>query len=135
MEIIEVETIDEQLDIFLNLSPLMQSALLEEALNVDQVAIELKELYGLWKSGDEQTILSILDSKNDAPDETLIEEYAEYWDALNVRRNLKMTEKAELYMSEGKTVFYVVGLLHMLGDDGIVALLRQNGYAVERLRG
>ena len=47
--------------------------------------------------------------------------------------NLKMAETAEHYITDGKTVFYVVGLAHMLGEGGLVQLLKQSGYTVERV--
>jgi uncharacterized protein YbaP (TraB family) len=36
-------------------------------------------------------------------------------------------------MSDGKTVFYMVNITHMIGENGIAALLSQSGYNVERI--
>ncbi len=40
---------------------------------------------------------------------------------------------AKRYMAENKNVFFVVGIGHMLGDGGIVDLLKQDGYTVEKV--
>lgn len=47
-------------------------------------------------------------------------------------RNSRMADKVEQYLEGTKTVFVVVGCLHVVGDRGIVQLLRDDGYAVEQ---
>ena len=41
-----------------------------------------------------------------------------------------MLETAKEYLSSGKTVFFAVGLAHLLGDTGLVEALREAGYTV-----
>lgn len=48
-------------------------------------------------------------------------------------RNKGMADKAEEYMNDGKKVFFMAGAAHMYGDDGIVQLLKDRGYTVERV--
>jgi uncharacterized protein YbaP (TraB family) len=45
-------------------------------------------------------------------------------------RNLNMADKAEEYLKTGKTTFYIVGAGHMVGETGIIKLLRDRGYTV-----
>ncbi|MCL1819533.1 MAG: TraB/GumN family protein [Oscillospiraceae bacterium] len=129
--ILEIESMDEQLDIILGFSMPLQSLLLESALNIDKSANEISELYNLWKQGNESGIEAVLSSELEDIPEHLA---AEYNAALMTKRNLKMAEAAKRYMSEGKNVFYIVGIAHMLGGNGIIALLRQSGYTVELLQ-
>ena len=49
------------------------------------------------------------------------------------RRNPEMAARIELIMSGGKTAFIGVGLLHLLGADGLPRLLSQRGYQIERV--
>ena len=56
---------------------------------------------------------------------------AEYEQALETGRNVDMLAVAEEYLNSGKTVFYAVGLAHLLADDGLVNTLRNVGYTVE----
>ena len=42
-----------------------------------------------------------------------------------------MIEVAKGYLESGKTVFYAVGLAHLLKNDGLVDGLRAAGYTVE----
>ena len=46
-------------------------------------------------------------------------------------RNVGMINEATELLKSGRKVFYVVGLAHMIGDDGIVAGLKALGYKVE----
>ena len=53
---------------------------------------------------------------------------AEY---LLFRRNERWRDKLEHWLPEGR-VFVAVGVGHMYGERGLVSLLRQRGYRVER---
>lgn len=52
---------------------------------------------------------------------------------MTVVRNKLMVERASEYLRDHKNVFYVVGLAHMLGDDGLVASLENRGYTVSQI--
>lgn len=49
-------------------------------------------------------------------------------------RNAGMVKKALDFLKNGKSVFYVVGEAHMLGDDGLVNKLTEAGYTVELVK-
>lgn len=51
---------------------------------------------------------------------------------LIVRRNKRMLKRSLHYLSEGN-VFMAVGALHLNGRQGLVALLRQSGFKVEKV--
>lgn len=55
----------------------------------------------------------------------------EYIAAMETDRNLGMLNKAIEYLESGETVFYAVGLAHLLAEDGLVTTLREAGYTVE----
>lgn len=56
-----------------------------------------------------------------------------YNNVMTVVRNKLMVERASEYLRDHKNVFYVVGLAHMLGDDGLVASLENRGYTVSQI--
>jgi hypothetical protein len=130
MEILEVESVEMQLEAMLGFSPPLQAALIEGYLDMDEGVAGLKELYELWKKGDRQAIEALFAADTDDMPKELADEYI---DAMLTQRDLGMVAAAERYMSEGKKVFYVVGLAHMVGDNGIVEQLKRKGYKVERL--
>jgi uncharacterized protein YbaP (TraB family) len=57
--------------------------------------------------------------------------YAEYDKAMSYDRNEGMLEVAKQYLESGDTVFYAVGLAHLLAENGLVFTLRDAGYTVE----
>jgi len=128
MEILEVESWMEQIDMTLAFSMPLQRFILHSSLDIELSAIGLAALYEAWQAGDEQAILTLLDEENDAMPQELLNEYV---DAMLTQRDLHMVAMARQYMAEGKAVFYVVGLAHMIGENGIVEQLRRHGYEVQ----
>ena len=50
-------------------------------------------------------------------------------------RNLGMRDRAVEWMQAGDKVFFAVGAGHLVGEAGLVTLLREAGYTVEQLSG
>lgn len=55
----------------------------------------------------------------------------EYEKAISYDRNEGMLEVAKQYLESGDTVFYAVGLAHLLAENGLVKTLQDAGYTVE----
>ena len=91
----------------------------------------VEELYELWCSGDETALRGMINSDDSEvdPSETAIAQ--EYEEAMSTNRDKAMVETAKGYLDSGKTVFYAVGLAHLLKDNGLVDSLRAAGYTVE----
>jgi uncharacterized protein YbaP (TraB family) len=49
------------------------------------------------------------------------------------KRNPEMAASIENIMKADRTAFVGVGLLHLLGEQGVPELLRQRGYQVEQI--
>lgn len=132
-EILEVESFEDQFYLLLNYSDALQELLLDETVSTGYYAYidSVAELYALWCSGDEAAITEYL--SEDDTDLTEEEQalYAEYEKAMETDRNAGMLEVAKEYLQSGKTVFYAVGLAHLLGETGLIECLRAAGYTVE----
>ena len=59
--------------------------------------------------------------------------YDEYREKLLTNRNEQMVQAAKEYLDGDKTVFYAVGLAHMLGEGGLADALREAGFTVTRI--
>lgn len=140
-EIIEMESSDYQTKMLLSFSNELYDLLISYSIEYEEESIkELNELYEAWLKGDEKKLTELLTEEVDTDlatellgnenSLTLIEEYEE---KLITQRNNEMTEKASQYFTEGKNVFVVVGLGHIIGDDGIVNQLKEQGYQVEKV--
>jgi len=55
-------------------------------------------------------------------------------EALVYQRNAAMARQVEGFLKTPKTLFVVVGALHLVGDRGILKLLADKGYRIEQLR-
>jgi uncharacterized protein YbaP (TraB family) len=127
-DIIELETIDQQIEIFLNISD--GDLLLREALfSLDDADMQMMDMIFCWKSGDEACIESILfeDALTNYPS------FVSIYDILFFRRNEDMANDIKTFLDGNGTYFVVVGAGHLVGDRGIPDLLRNAGYQVRRL--
>jgi uncharacterized protein YbaP (TraB family) len=126
--IIELETVEEQIDIFLNISD--GDLLLREALfSLDEADRQMMDMMFCWKTGDEACIESILfeDALTNYPS------FVSIYDILFFRRNEDMANDIRTFLDSKGTYFVVVGAGHLVGDKGIPDLLRNAGYQVKRL--
>ena len=143
IEVRDVESGLFQIQMFTGWSDKLQSLLLEDALGTDaQASWEgTMELYELWCAGDEEAMREMLSDEVDTSEFTE-EELAEYEEqkpyideynkSMSYDRNDGMLEVAIQYLESGETVFYAVGLAHLLNNvNGLVDALRAAGYTVE----
>lgn len=130
----ELESVMDQYKMLQGFSPALQEEMLVAELNAfynddegNEDVFTEKELMQMWKDG------------NIAQLEQLVHETKsfsqEYYNGLVKNRNIGMVKKIEQYLnSDNEKVFFVIaGALHMVGPDGIVTLLEQQGYTVEKL--
>lgn len=143
IEIRDVESGLFQIQMLTGWSDELQSLLLEEALDTDAIADwqDTMELFELWCAGDEEAMREMLSDEVDTSEFTE-EELAEYEEqkpyieeynkSMSYDRNDGMLEVAISYLESGETVFYAVGLAHLLNNhNGLVDTLREAGYTVE----
>ncbi|MGN0632956.1 MAG: TraB/GumN family protein [Oscillospiraceae bacterium] len=93
----------------------------------------IEKQYEAWKTGDLEAIEQLTfyyDSSNTEEENKLMEEY---YQKFILGRNKLMTEKAEEMLSSGKKTFFLVGLSHFVGDEGIIALLEKDGFTCKRI--
>jgi uncharacterized protein YbaP (TraB family) len=130
--IIELETLDQQMSLFLNAPD--GELLLKESLHSLQKSEEMMlAMIDAWKSGDEIRMSELLfeDAVTDYP------AFADIYDSLIFERNKQMTIKIKALLQmkpvEKAEYFVVVGAGHLIGQQGIVNALKENGYKVKRL--
>ena len=104
--------------------------------HVDSSNDSLMEMYEIWLSGDTDALVAYLEQETEDEDEAYSEEIIAMSEAFNKAmlddRNDGMFLKAKEYLASGETVFFAVGAAHMVGDHGLVQLLTDAGYTVER---
>ena len=119
--------VDEHLALFSNITDGIEEEFLLSTLDdVERLSTLFDTIIVHWKNGDTDALYrDLIDSmKRDAP--TL------YKSMLQLR-NLQWLATITDYLDTPETEFVLVGAAHLLGDDGLIHLLRAEGYRVEQL--
>ena len=127
--VLELETIDQQLDLLFNQPMALQRQLLVDTLD-QEAGIEplVAGLVSAWLAGDDEEFMAMFEAQSG--DSELARQFTEQ---LLDRRNVAMVEKIKSYLKGAGTYFILVGAAHLIGDQGIVALLTDQGISAERL--
>ncbi len=127
-KLLALETMDEQLNLFLNIE---DADLLFQDLfhNQEMLESEMKNLISAWKQGDEDLMHELLFEDILNENAAIIALYKK----LYFQRNIKMVASIKNYLKQEGGYFVIVGAGHLIGDKGIVQLLQNAGYRVNRL--
>ncbi|MET1756048.1 TraB/GumN family protein [Novosphingobium sp. RD2P27] len=124
--IVELEGATSQLSIFDSLPEAEQRQLLAAVLaDAEVVSGEDEHLVESWRLGDAARI--------EAETRTGLLADPELRAALFTERNLRWASRIVAQMNSGERPFVAVGAAHMVGPDGLIALLQRAGYSVTRL--
>lgn len=121
-----LETVEEQLALFTGLSPEESTAFLRSTLDELETMVPLLDrLAASWRVGDVGPVEDLLGSE--------FAEFPALRAKLVVDRNLAWLERIEALLDDRRDALVVVGALHLVGSEGLVALLRGRGYTVTQL--
>lgn len=121
-----LETAEFQISQFDGMAMDQQERLLTDTLkDVDTEMSNLTTLVQAWKAGDAPTVerLVLKDVKQDP----------QMYQRLLVDRNRTWMPKIEVLLARPTPAFIVVGAAHLVGPDGLLALLTAKGYRVEQM--
>lgn len=120
----QAETADFQLKLLESLPDNVADAFLSYSIGaVSHSKDDDLKMARAWRDGD---IAALEASLNDHP-----KELDGYMNAIIRDRNPHMADVAEKHLKGGEgPCFFVVGAGHLIGDDGVVALLKKRGYQV-----
>jgi hypothetical protein len=128
-KVVELESIDYQIDLLAGLTDAEQESFLLYALrDLSSLIQQADILMAAWKTGDSDGIADMLE-RSVGDDETLKVVYRK----IMTDRNRNMAAKIAQRLREPGTFFVVVGAGHLVGNTGIVELLRKQGFTVEQL--
>jgi uncharacterized protein YbaP (TraB family) len=104
----------------------LQERMLAEAVDdVDHEMANVSTLAKAWKEGDAPTVERIVlaDMKNEPA----------IYERLLVARNRNWLPQLEALFNRSGRAFVVVGAAHLIGTDGLIAMLRAKGYQLEQM--
>ena len=118
-----LETMAYQLERFDSLPPKLQEELLKTTIeDLDKEVAGVKDLAQAWTFGNVAAMEKLtLETMKDAP---------ELYQKLLVERNHNWIPHVETCLKEKAGCFIVVGAAHLVGPDGLPALLAKKGYKV-----
>lgn len=123
----ELETIESQLNLFVDATEEEQLALLDSTLKLgDKMKEMIRKIQAAYVSGDPEALQKIMEEQADTGSKTLTKKLLD-------DRNVAMASKIEEYLKGKDQAFVVVGAAHILGDKGIAKMLRDKGYKVEQV--
>ncbi len=126
MAVQPLETIDYQISRFDDMTSAEQERLLASTLReLDSQKSSVSEIAQAWRTGDIETIerLVLQDLKREP----------RIYERLLVERNRNWLPVLEALALRNGRALVVVGAAHLVGPDGLLALLRARGYSVEQM--
>jgi uncharacterized protein YbaP (TraB family) len=124
--IIGLETLQYQVGILAGLPKSIQQELLLQSLQeASQFKAEMGRLTKAWKAGDADRMTAIMHKD--------FHGFPQVYQRLIVKRNRRWLPKLEKLIGRDKDYFVVVGALHLVGKDGLIAQLRKDGYKVKQM--
>ncbi|GJL66838.1 MAG: GumN protein [Nitrospirales bacterium] len=120
-----LETVEYQLNLFDGLSATTQEQfLLQTLVEVDILEQQTHQLVDSWTHGELEGLEVMLEN---------MKKFPEVYEALITRRNNNWLPHFESYLQQHETTMIVVGTLHLLGKQGLLAMLREKGYVIKQL--
>lgn len=128
--IVGLETAEQQMSIFADLSKEKQIKLLVSTVNQKENDKEndfYDKITKYWKTGDAEATIKLLDTEmGETGDDDISKE-------LLTNRNQNWRIQLEKMFKAGKRPMVIVGLAHLVGDDNVVNMLIEDGYRVKQM--
>jgi uncharacterized protein YbaP (TraB family) len=124
--IVEIESAEEQFQMFASFPDDVQDKILANALkDPGDAQSKAKRMETAWMAGDPAEIERIAITNASGPPEVQR--------AILHDRNPRMADAAEKLLKSKEVGFVMVGAAHLVGKDGVVAILQSRGYQVEQV--
>jgi uncharacterized protein YbaP (TraB family) len=122
----ELETADFQMSVLASATEQEQQDMLAATLkSIDKAKDFLLKMQEAYSAGDGDALLKLIEEEDNGP-KSLIKRLVD-------DRNVSMGARIDEYLKGNESCFVVVGAAHLIGDKGIVKLLQDKGYRVERV--
>jgi uncharacterized protein len=121
-----LETVEYQLARFDEMPPELQDHLLAETLKeLDTEQASMSKLIEAWRTGDAPVVEKIVLKD--------LQQEPQLYQRLLVERNKNWMPKLEALFTRRTRALVVVGAAHLVGPDGLLAMLKAKGFKVEQL--
>ena len=127
LEVIGLETLEQQLSFLENMPMPMQLSLLDQAIaESGQVAEVHNQMVNAYLENDLETLQALSDEQL----QTVGKGARDYFIEAGIHKRNHRMATALLRQLENKRVFVAVGALHLPGEEGLLNILRENGFVL-----
>ena len=128
-KVLQLETIDLQLDLLMNQPMATQIAMLQDTLDqidsIDRIAADMVTAY---LAGDEAGLDTALREQTGSSPEAIA-----FMHKLMDERNVGMVDKIEGYLKSNGVYFVLIGSGHYVGSNNIIQLMEERGYTLRQV--
>lgn len=127
-EIKELESIESQIKLLSSFDDIADEYFEYSVSELENSTENIDRMYKYWLNGNTEGIEKIIyEAEN-------LDGFQEFNQKLIVERNFKMTDKIESYLDENKTYLVICGAGHLVGEKGIISILKNNSeYKINQL--
>ena len=122
-----LESVNEQMEFVLSVGQGNENDFIEHSIkDLKKTKKITDELIVAWKQGNDEKLhkLFVTQMKNDYPD---------LYNTLLVERNRQWLPKIERYVQDSPKEFVLIGVGHLVGEEGIIQCLKRQGYRINKL--
>jgi uncharacterized protein YbaP (TraB family) len=121
-----LETLSQQLGLFEALTPEEQAKFLDLVVTeMHDVGKDTQDVIAAWRAGDANKLAALLGDE--------YKSFPTLYRALVTERNKRWLPQIEKLLRSKENYFVVVGALHLVGDGGLLDLMRRDGFKAEQL--
>ena len=122
-----LETLSEQLGVFGTLTPEQQTKFLDLVVTeMRDVGSDTQAVVTAWRAGDSTKLAALLSDE--------YKSFPALYRTLVSDRNKRWVPQIERLLKERDNYFVVVGALHLVGEGGLLELMRRDGFKAEQLQ-
>ncbi len=124
-EVSFLESVDDQLRLFTDMSKKQEESFLKQTLeDLEVLESKLSDLIAAWANGDVESLGSIV--------ELGFKDHPEIYERMVVQRNRNWASQIDDLIQKGDNALVIVGAAHLVGHENVLSLLRSRGHKIEQ---
>ena len=121
-----LESVNKQMEFVLSMGEGNENDFVEHSIkDLEKASQIIDELIVAWKQGNDEKLYKIFVSQ-------MKRDYPDLYKSLLVERNRDWLPRIERYLGTPQKELILVGVGHLVGEDGIIELLRRRGYRINK---
>lgn len=121
-----LESVKEQIEFVLSMGRGNEDDFIEHSIkDLKKTKQLINELIAAWKQGDENKLYEVFVAQ-------MKKDYPDLYETLLAGRNREWLPEIERYLQTPQKEFILVGVGHLVGEDGIIEHLRRRGYKINK---